>query len=309
MNILNGKFLVLLASYKGQDYLVEQVNSILKQVDVDVFLHISDDDSSQNTLGFLKESSVNLSEIKLFDGPRSGVNANFLSLLHDANYGFDFYAFSDQDDVWQNKKLFEAQAFMRWSDKIKPCLYMGRSLVCDESLNPKFLAKNCPRKPDFKNALLEAIAGGNTMVFNQQVLVLLKKVNRPVHHDWLAYMVVTACGGEVVFDDVPYVFYRQHASNVVGVNKGFLAKWQRFKKIMNNNFRDWAAQNILALEPLILEMTSENRATYFGFKRLHESRGLRYCFYRLYLFHRLGLYRQRRIDQLGFMLAAFLGKI
>lgn len=309
MSIEGGKFLVLLASYKGQSYLLEQVSSILDQVNVNVSLHISDDFSAQSTRSFLEKSGLSQSVIKVFDGPHSGVNSNFLSLVYGATYEFEFYAFSDQDDVWHRNKLVEAQKQLIHFDRARAVLYMGQTMVCDETLEPLFLSKNCPREPSFKNALLEVIAGANTMVFNQQTLKVLQKVSRPVHHDWLAYMAVTACGGEVVFDDVPYVLYRQHLSNVVGANKGFFAKWQRFTKIMNNEFRSWITQNILALEPLVSDMTPENKEVYFGFKRLHNLQGWYYSFYRLYLFHRLGIYRQRRIDQLGFMLAAFLGKI
>lgn len=305
----NTRFHVLLASYKGQDYLVSQVESILTQTEVTVSLQISDDESAQNTQRLLEKSKLDTVEVSLTDGPHLGVNANFLSLIKRCVGGADFYAFSDQDDVWLPNKLSSAKRKLSQLSISGVKLYVARTMVCDEKLTPLFLAKDCPRALSFKNALIESVAGGNTMVFSAQTLALLQKVNNPVHHDWLAYMVVTACGGEVVFDDVPYVLYRQHASNVVGANKGFFAKWQRFRKIVSNDFRGWTTQNIVALESLVSDMTSENRKIYFGFKRLHELQGWHYSFHRLYLFHQLGLYRQRHVDHLCFMLAAFLGKI
>lgn len=309
MSQANNKFLVLLASYKGHDYLVDQVQSILEQADVDVRLQINDDEDSVKTQNFLQSSHVSTTQIRVSEGPHAGVNANFLSLVQQAVGGVDFYAFSDQDDVWHSDKLLAAQKKLNQLKTSSSVLYMGRTTVCDEVLTPIFLSKDCPRPPDFKNALLESIAGGNTMVFNPYTLTLLQKINHPVHHDWLAYMVVTACGGEVVFDDDPYVLYRQHANNVIGANRGLAAKWQRFTRIMSDEFRGWATHNIQALAPLLSDMTPDNKATYLGFKKLHELQGWHLCFHRVWLFHRLGLYRQRRIEHWGFVLAAFLGKI
>ena len=113
----------------------------------------------------------------------------------------------------------------------------------------------------------------------------------------------------MLFDDQPYVLYRQHGANVIGANKGLAQKFYRFKKLLSNEFRGWAENNIKALQPLVNDMTSDNRKIYDGFIRLHEMRGWHRCFSRLSLFQELGLYRQRKLEHLGFMLAAFLGKI
>lgn len=186
---------------------------------------------------------------------------------------------------------------------------MGRTIVCDKNLQKLFLSKGKPRPAHFKNALIESIAGGNTMMFNNGTLSLLKKIQRPMHHDWLTYMTVTACGGMVVFDDTPYVLYRQHDNNLIGANRGIKAKWQRFKKLLNNEFYQWTTNNIKSLNTIRAEMTLENGRTFDDFIRMHEMNGWYLCFHRLHLFIRLGLYRQKRSEHIGFMLAAFLGKI
>ncbi len=301
---------VLLASYKGEKYLAAQIESILAQEGVDVFLLVSDDVSAQGCINYLATKGFR-ENISVIEGPQKGVNANFAHLVNSVkSTGDDFFAFSDQDDVWERDKLRAAQnKLLKLKDKNAPLIYMGRTMVCDEVLNPLFLAKGITSAMSFQNALLESIAGGNTMVFNKLTLELLKKVRFPVHHDWLSYMVVTACGGEVLFDDQPYVLYRQHGGNVIGANKGLAQKFYRLKKLLSNEFRGWAENNIKALQPLVNDMTSDNRKIYDGFIRLHEMRGWHRCFSRLSLFQELGLYRQRKLEHLGFMLAAFLGKI
>ena len=302
---------VLLASYKGQAYLPAQIDSIMQQQEVLLRLYISDDESATQCFNSLCNvlPSEYLQRLHLQDGPRQGVNANFLSLIQRQEVcAHDLYAFSDQDDVWLSGKLSRAQTHLN-RGKMLPMLYMGRSTICGTQLKPLFLSKGMPREASFKNALLESAAGGNTMVFNAPTLSLLQTVTHPVHHDWLTYMIVSACGGKVVFDDTPNVLYRQHESNLSGSNRGLKAKLVRLKKILNNDFRCWAEDNIKALQPILDDMTAENRRVYEGFVRLHNMRGWHRCFSRLALFQKIGLYRQRRLEHYGFMLAAFLGKI
>ncbi|TDR31572.1 glycosyltransferase [Hydromonas duriensis] len=307
--------LVMLASCDGEKYLSQQVNSIFKQKNVAVNLVFSDDSESKDSIDFLRNVSVELGvdskKIKIIKGPRQGANANFAHLISSVDISNSVYfAFSDQDDVWQQDKLCVAKEKLATVyDIAKPSIYMGRTMVCDMDLNPLFLSKGKPRPASFRNALLESIAGGNTMVFNQTTLALLKKAGMPVHHDWLSYMVVTACGGTVIFDDEPYVLYRQHDANVIGANNGFIQKWYRLKKLLSNDFRSWVEDNIEALKPLVNDMTADSRLTYEGFVQLHDMRGWYRCLSRLFLFKKLGLYRQRRFEHWGFALAAFLGKI
>lgn len=295
---------ILLASYKGETYLLEQIESIAAQVDVRVDLLISDDDDVAATSTLIQPY-----EAQIVSGPHQGVNANFLHLLHLANpKRYTLFSYADQDDVWLPNKLVNAKrALDNQPHPLK--VYMGRTMVCDEELKPQFLSKGKPKEASFKNALLESIAGGNTMVFTSSTLALLQKTTHPVHHDWLTYLATTACGGQIIFDDTYYVLYRQHGQNVIGANNGFLAKLYRLKKLLSNEFYNWATNNIQALSAIRSDMTAENQAIFDGFIKLHQMQGWRFCFKRLSLFIHLGLYRQRRIEHFGFMLAAFLGKI
>ncbi len=302
---------ILMASYKGDTYLNAQIDSIVQQQGVDLQLLISDDFSESATTSLLAPYQEQLS-FKVIAGPQRGVNANFHYLIEQANQHFPpiqslLFAYADQDDVWLPQKLQLAQQSL--VNLKQAAVYMGRTYVTDAMLNPLFLSKGKPRHASFQNALLESIAGGNTMVFNQQALLHMQQVTLPVFHDWLTYMVVSACGGQIIFDDTPTVLYRQHGQNLIGANKGLIPKLTRLKKLFAGEFRDWAENNICALTPLIPAMTPENKITFEGFVQLHQLQGWRYCFKRLQLFLKLGLYRQRTAEHIGFLLAAFLGKI
>lgn len=326
---------VLLASYQGNNYIAEQVRSIADQTirhnqPHAVRLIISDDFSAEATTRLLAEQGGALN-ISVIQGPGLGVRANFLHLIKNATKGLTpepaqskssassqlaafaptstplLFAFADQDDVWLPEKLATAQTALATLDTNQAALYAGVTQVVDTHLNPLFLSKNKPRPADFKNALLESIAGGNTMVFNYKTLELLQKIEHPVHHDWLVYMLVTACGGKVIFDNTPYVLYRQHEANVIGANKGLKQKLFRLKKLFSGEFKTWSEQNIKVLAKIQNEMTPKNKETFAYFVKIHQLNGWKNCFTRLILFKKSGLYRQRKSDHYGFMLAAFFG--
>ena len=82
------------------------------------------------------------------------------------------------------------------------------------------------RGPDFANALVENIATGCTVVIDAAAReALLRAIPRsPVMHDWWAYLVVSGLG-HVVYDERPFVLYRQHGGNVVGAQHDFWKNW------------------------------------------------------------------------------------
>ena len=100
------KVAILLATYNGEKYLREQIDSILKQNGVDLTLYVRDDGSTDGTIDLLKEYVVNTKAVKLDIGKNLGVGNSFMQLLYDCPNDFDFYAFSDQDDIWDENKLY-----------------------------------------------------------------------------------------------------------------------------------------------------------------------------------------------------------
>ncbi|OXB05327.1 glycosyl transferase family 2, partial [Flavobacterium plurextorum] len=100
---------ILVATYNGEKYISEQLQSILNQKDVDLDILISDDGSTDNTLQVIGNDFPNLStEINI---PGSGSAAkNFLNMVSNLNFteNFDYVAFSDQDDIWLPEKMKNA---------------------------------------------------------------------------------------------------------------------------------------------------------------------------------------------------------
>ena len=80
------KVAVLMSTYNGETYLEEQINSILKQKNIDVELIIRDDGSTDNTVAIIEEYMDIYDNITFFKGNNKGYANSFLSLLKIKNY-------------------------------------------------------------------------------------------------------------------------------------------------------------------------------------------------------------------------------
>ena len=98
--------LVLMSTYNGEAYLTEQVESILKQADVNVKLLVRDDGSTDNTLRILNKYATE-EKLDYITGKNINWMHSFWTLVNMA-HGADYYAFADQDDIWFPDKLARA---------------------------------------------------------------------------------------------------------------------------------------------------------------------------------------------------------
>lgn len=215
---------MLMSTYNGEKYLEEQLESIRKQEVEGLSLLLRDDGSRDNTLELARAYGRNHPDFsfKVLSGENLGVLGSFMELVKVADASADYYAFADQDDVWHPKKILRGISLLKESGKL---LYAGSYIPTDEAMKP-LPHKKESRHPGFGNALVENIAIGCTIVFGAPMrnLVLQYPYLGASIHDWWFYLLGEACGG-IVFDQEPYLFYRQHQSNVIGAKKGFVAKW------------------------------------------------------------------------------------
>lgn len=303
------KVAILLCTYHGQHFLSEQLESFYHQTYPNWEVWASDDGSEDDTHAILERYRLRFGDqrLSIHSGPAEGFVANFLSLACKAGIRSDFYAFSDQDDIWKADKLERA---VRWLSRIPadvPALYCSRTEVVDAGgghlgYSPLFL-----RPPSFANALVQNIGGGNTMVFNQAARNLLQYAGpdiAAVSHDWWAYLVVTACGGRVHYDPVPTIRYRQHGDNLVGANSSWRARAVRSQYLLKGRFRDWNEQNLAALQRMRAQMTDSSIETLDRFERARKQ-GLPG---RLLGMIKAGVYRQTLLGNLGLIVATIFKK-
>lgn len=300
---------ILLGTHQGSDFLAQQLDSIGSQTYQDWTVEVSDDRSSDQTLEILGAYRRQWGDERLNvrEGPGLGFRANFLSLACAPDIDARYFAFADQDDVWDPDKLATA---VSWLDGIPvdiPALYCGRTRLIDEAGKEVGFSPHFRRPVSFRNALVQSVAGGNTMVFNAAARALIVEAGGDVDvqtHDWWVYILVTGCGGCVVYDPRPTVGYRQHASNLVGSNASVTGRIQRAARLLAGRFRTMNSRNIAALERVRHRVTPENLAVLEHFEQAR-NRGFSE---RVKGVLRSGVYCHTRLGNLGLAAATVLRK-
>lgn len=301
---------ILLCTYNGARFLAAQLDSIEFQSHRNWFVVASDDGSTDQTLEILHNYQAKWPSGKLVirSGPRNGFCQNFLSLTCDPQIRADCYAFCDQDDVWLPTKLTRAieNIYNNQEDGV-PYLYCGRTTYVDEKLKKVGCSPLFTFPRTFRNALIQSIAGGNTMVFNQKTKEFLEKagpVNHP-SHDWWLYQLVTGVGGMVFYDPEPQVLYRQHKAALVGGNSSLLAKVERISMVFKGQFRQWSDMNIAALTSILRLLNHGSKETLNLFQAMRNAR----LKDRMRLMEVAGLYRQTWRGTISLLIAALMKKI
>ena len=308
-NKIKNHVAVVLGYYNGNKYLSEQVNSIFNQSHPHIHLFISDDNSSDPVdLEKLNEIQNNKFSINLRK-KNIGFSNNFLRCLSETDPNFEYYSFCDQDDIWNPDKIENAITLLSQAPSNQPALYCARTFITDEKCQKQLGKSRLFKKtPSFANALVQCLAGANTMVFNKAARDLIVKSSlnaQVVSHDWWCYQIITGAGGTVYYDGEPCLKYRQHEINLVGTNNNLKGKWIRIKGLFAGKLKSWNDINIVALENNRDLLTSENQHCLDNFIKARQS-GL---FKRLYLFKRAGLYRQTSLGNLGLLVGAVMNKI
>jgi len=304
---------ILMAVYNGVPYLPEQLASIAGQTHRDWHLLISDDRSTDASGALLAQAARDLPNLTCLTGPGQGGVANFMSLIRTAPDHApkdSWLAFSDQDDVWLPEKLERGIAALQAHDPCRPALWCSRTWVTDDSLDERVLSAARPRPLGFRNALVQNVASGNTILLNAAGARLVTQAacetTLPVVHDWWIYQLLSGVGGVLVHDDAPSLLYRQHGVNQIGANLGHRARIRRIGMLLGGQYRDWNDTNLAALRCSAHRLTAENRTLVEDFAALRTLKG---ALRRVRRLRALNLYRQSTISTLALWLAAVLRRL
>ncbi|MCD8304384.1 MAG: glycosyltransferase [Prevotellaceae bacterium] len=236
---------VLMSTFNGSRFLSEQLESIYCQRGVEVRLLVRDDGSTDSTADILR-CEQEQGRLEWYSGQNLKPARSFLNLLRNADEGTDLYAFSDQDDVWDDDKLLAASNAI--GDEAKPALYFCQTRLVDEWLRDLPQMPISPRLT-YGEALMYQFVGGCTMVFNQALrdIVNLYTPEYLRMHDLWVYDIALAVGAKVVFDPVPHIRYRQHSDNAIGQTASTLSHWrERLQRLrQREHIRLRTAQELL----------------------------------------------------------------
>ena len=302
---------MLLATHNGEEFLPEQLASIRSQAAETVDVLASDDRSADRTREVLGEAAGGWERgrFDILDGPSAGFAENFRSLIRRAPDDGTYYAFCDQDDIWLPDKFERARRAIGAIAETTPVLYCSRTRIVHSDGRQSGLSPLMRRPPGFRNALVQSIAGGNTMVLNRAAFLLVRDASGKapfVSHDWWSYLVVSGAGGTVIYDPEPTVLYRQHGGNLVGANNSVAARLRRIRGLFASRFRRWDDVNLAALKANRELLAPANAMIVDRFAAARDARNPLRLVTGIW---QLGLFRQSRLGNLSLLFGAILGKI
>lgn len=210
---------VAVATYNGERFIREQMDSILQNLSPLDEVVVSDDGSSDATLDILKEYCGGEIPVTVIDGPKKGIKQNIGTAL--SRCGGQYIFMADQDDVWTDDKVSKVME------------YLGRdgcTLVChdarvmDASLShvkEESFFKFRGSKPGFLNNLLKNRYMGCCMAFDRSLLDLALPIPEKIemHDQWIG-MINDLKGGKSRFIGEKLLLYRRHGANVSDFSHG-----------------------------------------------------------------------------------------
>lgn len=302
---------IILAHFNGEKFIEEQVQSIIDQDHEHWHLFILDDKSKPESVSVLKkirkkyQSRVTLG----FNQNNIGYAQNFFAGMIQYSDKFDYCAFCDQDDIWNSDKLSRALKKLASGPVNKPKIYCSRTeLVSEDALTSFGHSPLFKRSPSFGNALVQSIAGGNTMVLNRAAKDLVRDLSKGknfVSHDWWCYQLITGCGGLVIYDAESSLKYRQHSDNCIGSNKSFWSRVRRVYMLLEGQSKRWNDMNIDSLMCLKDALTQENKTRLEMFAKNRQGS----MFQRLKFALSFNVYRQTIMGNLGMLLGFLIKKM
>lgn len=223
---------VVLATYNGEKYLREQIDSLLRQKGVSVKIFVRDDGSTDHTHDILDEyRSKGL--LKWYTGEHVNVQKGYLDLLKNAPKS-DYYAFCDQDDVWDDDKLLIAVTELDEMPAERPAMYYCGQRLVNENLKLISIHKIASDRSPHTNFLISNVAGC-TAVFNSCLVDAVNSAEPDfilMHDSWL-FKICLALGGNYYADSAAHISYRQHGNNVAGLNNGVKGKVKQVQRYLN----------------------------------------------------------------------------
>lgn len=294
---------ILLATYNGEKYLKEQLDSILNQTYKNIRIIISDDCSKDTTPEILKEYQKKDDRIELHIQKNNlGVVKNIEFLLKQVKS--PYYMLADQDDYWLPEK---AEKSLEKLKEEKADLVFGDLEVVDKNLNTMYSSFNdymlLTRKINkyinsYKvNYLYNCITGCTVLAKKEtieKIIPLPTNSKRVLHDHWIGLMV--ALNGKLAYVPEKYIRYRQHGNNEVGTEKIS----HGFKKL--KQVRDWFIDVKLGIfetyvknnERFPEELQKLNNEAYKYFKMIEKKKNFNFrnwkTFHKLYKTERFMYY-------------------
>ncbi len=238
------KIAILLAAYNGQEWICDQVNSLIKQQNVDLKIFISIDLSMDNTLHILCQLQKKYNNIIIlpYGEKFGGAAKNFYRLIKDVDFSsYDYVALSDQDDIWFPNKL---ESGISKIIQTNSCAYSSDVVAFWSNGRTKYIKKSHNQKKyDF---VFESAGPGCTYILDVKSLINFKDkltsswaaFQSVEYHDWIIYFYYRLNNIPWIIDSSSFMYYRQHGKNQLGANASLGSFFTRIKMIRSGWYLD-----------------------------------------------------------------------
>ncbi len=231
--IENKKIDILMATYNGEKYLVEQLDSIINQTYYNWNLLIRDDNSTDKTLEIIQNYHKKDKRIKILKDNKGnlGIVRNFEELLKSSES--EFIMFSDQDDIWVENKL---DIYLKTAEKIKSKGFLLHSDAVlfnknkSDILTQTFISKKAEKK-GLENIFFNYFVQGATILISKEIKNFILPFPKEAYlHDRYIH-IVAELFFERIFINQPLIYYRQHDNNQIGAKNSL-------KKLLSKRYFD-----------------------------------------------------------------------
>lgn len=298
---------VILSTYNGERYLRKLLDSIVAQDYPNIQICIRDDGSTDNTKNIIQEYVEAYDNIQFIDETGNlGVPKSFYSLLKKCNDA-DYYAFADQDDIWENKKISRAVEKLEKFNSILPNMYCASFDYVDNN-GDSLRQFSMPVKVDIYNSLYYTPALGFTLVFNEALRKMavddIELIDRDFYgelHD-RRLIRIAAIWGNVICDNYVCAKHIRHEEAVTSADS---TNW--------NLVKNWIKNEILGED--IIKQKKGIQLFYEDYKSIldEKEKNIMDLFVqngnrikKIFFSHRL---RSRASGELALRLLFFIGKI
>lgn len=256
---------ILMATYNGERFLAEQIESIQAQTFSEWNLFIRDDGSTDGTRQIIKQYADTDSRITFINSAETenvGVIKSFFMLVKHREA--DYYFFSDQDDIWLPEKIELTLAEARRYPQNMPLMvYTDLKIVNQnlEILNDSMIrSQSHHANTELLQELTENTVTGGTAMINHALAEYWTVTENLLMHDWYLALLATALG-KLVYIDQPTELYRQHDNNVLGARTWSkrLYKWMRPHLLFSKYWELITASQLQAKHLLDLDIATEKK--------------------------------------------------
>lgn len=305
--------LIMMATYNGEKYLRQQLDSIVNQSFTNWNLLIRDDGSKDKTMSILSEYQRKDSRIEVLssNGSLHGPYHNFHELICEAKkrHVYEYYAFSDQDDIWDTEKIQKMISVAKRLEKPGVpayyyhdlCVVDGQDNLIDQSVNSILGIDLSETKLNVFFA--HAYIWGCTSMFNHALMEMVPAITADYplrdimsHDNYYAKFAITF--GDIYYIDEPLIRYRKHGGNVTDTHKfkmnagDKLRKLSKYQNICRTNARVYT-QTLCMID--LAEKNKLNSDLLDEIKSVIESGGMKAVRY----LKKHNIHRKQKIRDLG----------